>query len=199
MHWLDVSPTRREFGLRRDPASPALARYCCLSTYGYAIARCAPPRLYWLALDFASASTRRYSVERIVEAAQVLVEVTLLHQVAGQLVPVAEAAGEDLVLAQVLARLVEVADAAIGDGQVEQHRLGVVLGARALVQALRGEHVGNGARLLAQQRTHAATRAESVGQQPVVLALARERDAGFVIGQQCPSVVPSCPCAAARQ
>ena len=44
-------------------------------------------------------------------------QVALLHQVAGQLVPVAEAPGEDLVLAQVLARLVEVADAAIGDGR----------------------------------------------------------------------------------
>jgi hypothetical protein len=120
--------------------------------------------------------------QRIVDSVLVLGQVALLQQVGDQLVVVAKRGRERLVLAQVVVRLGQVAHAPVADRDVEQQRFGVGLEAALLVQVLGGEQVGDGTRLVAEQRHAAATHAEAVGQQAIILDPARRRDSRLVFG-----------------
>jgi len=119
--------------------------------------------------------------ERVLDPTLVLGQVALLQQVADQLRPVAQRLGIGLVLHQVLARLGQFAHAPVTDGDIEQQRLGVGLGAGPLVQLLRGHQVRDRPRLLAQQRMGRAAQAQAIGKQAVVADPARKVDAGLVL------------------
>jgi hypothetical protein len=80
-------------------------------------------------------------------------------------------------------RLRGIAHPPVADRDVEQERLGIGTEAALLVQVLRGQQVGNGVRLVAEQRPPAAAQREPVGEEPVVVRGARGGDARIGLRQ----------------